>query len=615
MCGIAGIYSFGKNTNQFTAYLNNCMHTMHHRGPDDNGTWTNERNYSAAFVRLSIRDVSLNGHQPMVSNCGKYVISFNGEIYNANSFVPQLLSKGVNFKSHSDTEILLYALIHFPLQEVLNSIDGMFSFAFYDNEKDELILARDKMGIKPLYIGYGEGYFIYSSQYDHIINVSFIKNNSINYTSLENYLKYGYLIAGEAIVHNTFTVPNGHYIIANKSGYTITKYYNFLPAHFENSKNDSEEIFRSSVQSQLVSDVPVGTFLSGGIDSPLINYWANASHKLDAFTIGNENKLYDESFYAKTYAKQMGLKHYYREIGENDFLNLINDNFKAFSEPFADFSSIPTMLVAKTAREHVTVILCGDGPDELFWGYDRNVNFTQKAALFSKSKLNLAFKKIKDNRSISKRYFTSPNLFSFYAQSLQLYGVEYWMNKVYKYSSAKNHFYLLPPGEYNAPVNLETSMQMVRWLEMNLHLQRILLKVDRSAMYYSVEARVPYLSNSVLNYAATLNYTDCIEGSNGKNNIKKIFRQKFNPQWADKKKQGFLVPMHEWINHTIKDDIYETLLNMPAELSDAFDKKQLKNLLDEHTQNGKHKDSDGFIWAIYSLAKWHSIHRKSGVLQ
>ncbi len=615
MCGIAGIYSFKNKTESYHAYLDKCTLSMKHRGPDDKGFWTNGENYSAAFVRLSIRDTSINGHQPMVSACGNYVLSFNGEIYNSDNYITALKNKGVEFKSHSDTEVLLYALIHFGLQKVLKEFDGMFAFAFYDINKNELILARDRAGIKPLYIGFSSDYLIYSSQYDHIINADFIKNNPVNYDAITAYLQYGYMVAGEAVIENTFVVPQGHYISINSEGYNIKKFYDFSCTKTFLNNNGTENIFKTSVQSQMVSDVPVGTFLSGGVDSALINFWARELKLVQAFTIGNETAEYDESFYAKQYAQKIGVQHHFKTITEVDFLALINDNFKAFTEPFADFSSIPTMLVAKMAKEYVTVILSGDGPDELFWGYGRNVQFPRKAQLFHQPQWKLLLQKLTSEKNIAKKYFSAPNLSSFYSKSLELYGAEYWLGKVCRQPSNHNNLYQQLPEEYVDPENIYTAMQMVRWLEMNIHLQRILLKVDRSTMYYSLEARVPYLSNAVLDYALSLNYTDCVADGQGKTNMKIMLKEKVPAAWVEKTKQGFLVPMGEWINKEIKNELYDTLLNMPDELAVAFDKTQLKKMLDAHVNGTKHKDSNGFIWGVYALVKWHSLHRNSISLQ
>lgn len=613
MCGLAGIYGFKQSTEAYADYLGKCTASMRHRGPDDKGFWQKD-NYAAAFVRLSIRDLSLNGHQPMLSACGNYVLTFNGEIYNSDNYIQTLTGKGVVFKSHADTEVLLYALIHLGIERVLDEFDGMFAFAFYDINANKLIIARDRIGIKPLYIGYSDDYLIYSSQYDHIINVPFIKSNTLNYTAIGTYLQYGYMPGGDAVVNKTFVVPQGHYVEADVNGFSIKKYYDFYNKGSVYKGPDAEQLFETSVKQQLISDVPVGSFLSGGVDSPLIAYWANKSAPIQTFTIGNEDPAYDESFYAKEYAKKLGVTQHFKTITEGDFLGLLDNNFKAFTEPFADFSSIPTMLVASMAKDKVSVILSGDGPDELFWGYDRNVSFPAKAGLFHKSKLSLLVQKLA-GQHISKRYFQVKDLSSFYLKSLQTYGAEYWLPKVYKADIAINNFYNTIPAKYINPTETETAMQMARWLEMNVHLQRILLKVDRATMYYSLEARVPYLSNSVLDYAAQLSPQQCIAGKQGKYNMKQMLLNIFPEEWVMKKKQGFMIPMVKWINNDIKKDIFDTILNMPQELAAAFNRPQLENMLNRHVEGKKYSDSNGFIWAVYALAKWQSLHRNADVLK
>lgn len=616
MCGIVGIYSTKGSTEKYTTYLNKCMLSMKHRGPNDKGFWSNESSYSAAFVRLSIRDLSINGHQPMVSLCGNFVLSFNGEIYNSSSFINELKAFDVQFKSNSDTEVLLYALIHLGLNRVLNEFDGMFAFAFFNVTSNELIIARDRVGIKPLYIGVNKNYVIYSSQYDHIANIDFIKDNSLNYNSIGNYLSYGYMIGGEAIIKNTFVLPQGHYALVNTNGLIIKKYYDFSTSSIIVRQDlSAEELLAASVKSQMVSDVPVGTFLSGGVDSPLINFWASETQRVNAFTIGSEDPYFNESSFAKMYAEIIGVEHHFKTITESDFLNLLDDNFKAFTEPFADFSSIPTMLVSKMASEHVTVILSGDGPDELFWGYDRNIQFSEKAKLFHQGKLQLAFQKLKGNKQISKRFFTCPSLSSFYLKALQTYGAEIWMKKVYKQHHDYNQLFFQIPEELINPKDEITYMEMVRWLEMNIHLQRILLKVDRATMYYSLEARVPYLSNTVLDYASSLKFSDCIKEQQGKFNVKEILAKKVPEETVFKKKKGFGVPMKDWITKGIKSDVHDTIMNMPSELAFAFDKLALEKMLQNEYDVNNQNSANGFIWAVYALVKWHNQHRKSNQLQ
>ena len=614
MCGIVGVFSYKCRTEKYNTYLSKCCKSMKHRGPDDSGLWYNNENYSAAFVRLSIRDLSLNGHQPMISACGNFVITFNGEIYNSNNYVAELKKLGVHFKSNSDTEVLLYALIYFGIEKVLAEFDGIFAFSFYDVQKNKLFIARDRVGTKPLYIGFNNDFIIYSSQYDHIINIDFIKNNSLDYQSLGNYLSFGYILAGEGVIKKTFSLPQGHYLETTNDSFLIHKYY-----EFDEKKNISisnvEALFEEATISQMVSDVPLGTFLSGGVDSPLINFWANKKQQVKAFTIGNETDELDESYYAKAFANKIGVEHHFKKITENDFLQLLEDNFKAFSEPFADFSSIPTMLVSKMAKEHLTVILSGDGPDELFWGYNRNVIFPNKATLFNQGKLSLAVNKILGKGNISKRYFTADSIAHFYLQSLQIHGAEASLPKVYLEKIVNNKIFSLLPERLQQPKNMNDIMQMVRWLEMNIHLQRILLKVDRASMFYSLEARVPYLSNAVLDYASTLNYSDCINENQGKVNMKRILETKVDKEWVYKKKKGFDIPMRQWNQNEIKQDVYETILNMPTELACVFEIDNLENILQNEYDASNKNSNYGFIWAVYSLVKWHQNHRNSSILK
>ena len=267
---------------------------MQHRGPDSNGIWQSN-NYITGFVRLAIRDVSESGSQPMVSSCGKYCITFNGEIYNADDFKQELLQKGVTFKSTTDTEILLYALIHFGLDFVLQHFDGMYAFAFYNTMSNELIIARDRLGIKPLYIGFnGKNDVIFSSQYDHIINYDEIAKEPLDASVIASYLQLGYVAGGLGIVNNTQMLPHGHYVKINQLGYAIQQYYHVVHSNERNDTQLTEQAILSSVESQLISDVPIATFMSGGVDSSLITLLANQIKPLTAFTISTGEATTDE---------------------------------------------------------------------------------------------------------------------------------------------------------------------------------------------------------------------------------------------------------------------------------------------------------------------------------
>ncbi len=588
---------------------------MYRRGPDSNGIWQN-KNYTAGFVRLSIRDLSENGSQPMLSQCGNYCLTFNGEIYNSDNYKSELRAKGVQFRSTSDTEVLLYALVHFGVDRVLREFDGMFAFAFYDQQKNELLVARDRVGIKPLYIGTTATDVIFSSQYDHIINYQSIKNNGLDYAALGNYLQLGFVPDNSGVVQNTFLLPHGHYATITSNGVDVSRYYFFTNSSNHGGFVNEEELYRQTVNEQLVSDVPVGTFLSGGVDSPLLSWWANQQQEIHAFTIGNQGDILDETDNVKQYAKAFGIKSFIKQITEKDLLDTLDDNTKAYSEPFADFSSIPSLVVSKYARQHVKVVLSGDGPDELFWGYERNMRMLQQGPLFFQSKTTLLLQYVSSRISGTKRFsnfsrfLKSKSFTDFYYRSLFTFGGDAWIKKIFKHDIQEPYFLKTIRANFErGNGDVETIMSNVRELEMNLHLQRILMKVDRASMFHSLEVRVPYLSNTILDYSAGLRYSDCVKDGIGKYNLKKMLMNKVDPSLVLKQKKGFLVPMRNWLRNEIRTDVTDKLMHMPSELNDHFNRKQIELLLKKHMV--KQVDYSGIIWALYSLVNWHQQHRNA----
>lgn len=615
MCGIVGIYSFKKNIQHKEAYLRDCLMSMRHRGPDSDGIWGHQ-NYITGFVRLAIRDLSPSGNQPMISECGNYCITFNGEIFNAEKFVQQLKQRGVHFKSTSDTEVLLYSLIHFGKDFVLREFDGMFAFAFYNVLANELLLARDRVGIKPLYIGFNkQDDVIFSSQYDHIIRYDNLRYEGINQQAVGNYLQLGYMSPKQGIIKNTIILPHGHYATITNSGFHIHQYYLYNSTHTKNEleKGVTESLIEDVVKSQLISDVPVGSFLSGGVDSSLITLKANQVQTIQAFTIGTNDPNTDEKAAAAWFANKFNIEHHIKSITEVDLVNTIDANFKAYSEPFADFSSIPTLLVAEHASKKVKVVLSGDGPDELFWGYQRNLKMLKKASIFYTSDfnklINFSLGKLKlQNATVDKRMLFSRSFANYYYKSLFTYGGDIWISSIFKEKPSINFFQSLLDNLYSK-ATYDDTLNIVRDIEMNIHLQRILLKVDRASMFHSLEARVPYLSNPILDASIFSNAKNCIQNNVGKYNIKTILAKSTGEDYVFKQKKGFLIPMHLWIRDTLSKDVTESILNMPTELADAFDLVALKKLLNAHMKNGE--DFSGIIWAVYALVKWYNYHRVS----
>jgi asparagine synthase (glutamine-hydrolysing) len=612
MCGIVGIYNFKKKEPEFN-YIKWCLTTMKHRGPDDEATWHNNKNYTAGFVRLSIRDLSSNANQPMLSDDGNYCLSFNGEIYNTKYLQRVLLPYRTNYKSSSDTELLLYALACLGIDKTLEIIDGIFAFAFYDLRADKLILARDRVGVKPLYLGISDEGIVYSSQYDHIINHDYFKNESLSDTSVATYLSLGYMPENDGIINKTRFIPHGHYAVIEKGCINFKCYYQYSFKPGVESKDNFEEIFAKVVAEQLVSDVPVGTFMSGGVDSTLVSYFANQKKRIHSFTIGVKDNAMDESADAAKFADIFHTEHSCKYIGDHDFQKLIGDNIAAFSEPFADFSSIPTLLVSAFAKEKVTVALSGDGGDELFWGYPRNRKALNVIPLYLRSRagrrFDLVCSKLKNYALTDvSRHWNHTDFFDFYYSTLFTTGAITEVPIICKTGVTKIFFFKELIKNLNGQQkDISCLMNIVRKMEMDIHLQRILLKVDRASMFHSLEVRVPFLSNAMLQHSLSYSYKNCIEGTQGKMNLKKSLIKKTGEELVIKPKKGFSIPIDDWIRTRLKNEITEKLMDMPPHLSTFFRKEKLRNLLNSHL-NGT-QSMGWFIWSVYTFVQWDSMHR------
>ncbi|WP_153799460.1 asparagine synthase (glutamine-hydrolyzing) [Foetidibacter luteolus] len=611
MCGIAGIYHF-KRKEPDLHYMNWCLSTMRRRGPDASGIWHNQQNYTAGFVRLSIRDLSANGHQPMLTDCGNYCISFNGEIYNTGQLQQLLKPYRSHYASTSDTEVLLYALMHLGIDKTLQEANGIFAFAFFDVRKNTLVLARDRAGIKPLYVGVSSNTVVYSSQYDHVINHPEFKAETWSSSSVANYLSLGFMPDGEGVINNTWLFPHAHYAVVQNGTFTTSCYYSYPAVSGAASSQSMEECLQAAVSNQLVSDVPVGTFMSGGVDSTLVSYYANSRSRISSFTIGVQNSGMDESADAEKFAAVFNTVHSCRFIEPADLLALIQDNARAFTEPFADYSSIPTLLLSAFARQKVTVALSGDGGDELFWGYPRNnkalnlIPFYRNSLLARRATLLLS--KLKSSKAMDlSRHWNQRDFFSFYYSSFFISGALQQLPSICRAEPSEPFFlkeFFKTANQYNEADEL---MNAVRKLEMDIHLQRILLKVDRASMYHSLEVRVPLLDNTMLNHSLSYGYKECIVNGNGKMNLKRLLSEKSDESWVMKPKKGFIIPIDEWTRNVLKKEVQEKIMDMPQHLSMFFNRGNMHRMLNRHF-NGQ-ANLGWMVWAVYSLVVWDNIHR------
>ncbi len=617
MCGITGMYLYKRNCLQ-QDYYNRCLTTMRHRGPDSQCLWDNGENYIAGFCRLAIRDLSPNGNQPMLSDCGHYCISFNGEIYNTGELANALRPYRTSFKSTTDTELLLYALMHLGADATLQITDGIFAIAFYDVRQNSLLLARDRLGIKPLYIGECAEGIAYSSQYDHIINHPYLKNTSLNAHAIGSFLSLGYVPENFGAFSNTKLLLHGHYYIVQNGSIQQHRYYEYPLTTGYQQNHALEETLYNAVQSQLVSDVPLGTFMSGGVDSTLVTWYANRQRQINSFTIGVKDHHLDETDAAQQFADIFNTNHHQKFIHPQALLGLVDENTRAFSEPFADFSSLPTLMLSKFTKEKVTVALSGDGGDELFWGYPRNNTALKNIALYkhgprTRKGILLARKILNKKGFTLARHWGEKNFIAYYYHALFITGAQHWMPSIFKAEAYEDYYYTTI---HNTNASLLSSdedyMNVVRKLETDAHLQRILLKVDRASMYHSLEVRVPLLSNKVLDMSGGYNFKECLQGGVGKINLKLALIAKTNRDLVMRPKKGFVIPMAEWMRGELKADVTQKILDMPPHLAAFFNRGETEKLLQQHMAG--EADWGWFIWAMYSLVNWDAYHVNNKML-
>ena len=618
MCGIYGEYFPNNLLSKKEQFLKaNDLNT--NRGPDMSGYWTDSNSVQLGFRRLSIMDVSDNGNQPMVSKHQKYAMVFNGEIYNFNVLKQELLSRGYTFKSESDSEVLVNYFECFGIQKTLDVIEGMFAIGLYDIANKSISLIRDFAGIKPLFYSYDQGNVVFGSRYDQVAKHNNSIDNAIEQEVLKTYLKMHYIPAPYGILEDTFQVYPGECVNIDSKG-KLSKYiyWEFPALSEEDLISDKEEALqfldsklKESVKDQLEADVPLGTFLSGGIDSPLVTSYAKASKdNLKAFTIGSDSKVHDESEDAKTYASLIGVDMLLEKMVASDAKKILKDCMLNLQEPFADYSIIPTYELTKNASKSFTVMLSGDGGDELFFGYERfhsvakNFKFTwlpHKLRYLAYGVDKLLFKNkhmnsciLSDTLSDAHKGLHSRTNTSILEKVFpSMVGIDEKTLPFYKYSEklTKNQF-----------------LHEMRKAEFYGMMQKTLTKVDRMSMANSIEVRVPFLQKKVIEAALKIHPKLSLKKSQKKLILKNLLRKLVPNSPIDNKKRGFSVPLSKWLREDLKDDISEGIFEDSFTQKFGVDKAILMKIWKEH-QEGK-KDHKWFLFTIYSLQQWHENLKK-----
>lgn len=643
MCGILGALS-SKNIDLLNDAVEKGCRSLNHRGPDGSGIWMNkDAGIILGHVRLAILDVTVAGNQPMKSHCERYYVVFNGEIYNHLALRDKLdIIKNNHWIGHSDTETLLACISEWGLDKTLELITGMFVFALWDCETKHLYLARDRFGEKPLYYGWIKDNFVFGSELKALKEFPFWEN-SIDKNALTLFLRYNYIPSPHSIYKNIWKLPAGTYLKiseknqADQSCDNLIKYWDASkvteqaiqnPLKFKDDAEaiDSlENVLEKSVKSQMLSDVPIGAFLSGGIDSSLIVALMQKQSvaPVETFSIGFNDNNYNEALYAKDVARYLGTDHFELIVSSSDALNVIPKLPLIYDEPFADSSQIATYLLASLTSREVKVALSGDAGDELFGGYTRYFH-SQNIIDSLKRVPNVAKSVILGIENHIPKEFTNKiidNLSSFFSKKNQIsYSNKY--NRFLKSLKSINEIDIYnellaywDPSEIlisqldgkvdnsTIPLSLHPFEQMMLFDTINYLSDDILVKVDRAAMASSLETRIPFLDPKVYEFSWRLPLHYKIRCGESKWILRQLLYRHVPENLLDRPKMGFGVPIDSWLRGPLKDWAADLLDDKKIRQQGLFKPEIISKKWDEHISGKRNWHFQ--LWTVLMFQQWY----------
>ena len=647
MCGFAGFVLDHKPNFDSNNVLQNMIDVIGHRGPDDEGIWHDStESVFLGHKRLAIMDLSDAGHQPMDSYDRKLTIAFNGEIYNHLELrykLKKCLPNNFCWRGGSDTETLITAISLWGVEEALNSSIGMFAFALWDHQKQELILARDRMGEKPLYFGRVNGAFAFASELKSIAAYPGF-NMSVSKTSLRDYLKYNYIPAPASIYEDIYKLMPGSYAVFSKSHPIKFKTYWSSKKVFlsggENQFHDTskalsslENYLNEAISSQMVADVPLGAFLSGGIDSSMIAALMQRQSKepIKTFTIAFQDSFFNEAPFAKEVANHLGTDHHEILVTDKEVKEVIPKLGKMYDEPFADSSQIPTHLVCKAARQAVTVALSGDAADELFGGYNR---YTWTPSIWKKFSwipfplrkilgfliramphqildllgilFNIALPKNKKIHRFSDklhkmaaRLETSKTLDDFCHHLALVWQNPEEIINMRNYSAKHSE----DEQSIDSALKLNDEISQMMYDDMLTYLpDDILCKVDRAAMSVSLETRVPFLDHRLVELSSRIPINMKIREGEGKWILREILYKYIPKKLIDRPKAGFAIPIGEWIRGPLREWADNLLAPDKIMAQGYFHSEPIQKIWKEHLSGDY--DWTPRLWGILMFQSW-----------
>jgi asparagine synthase (glutamine-hydrolysing) len=620
MCGISGIVYRDRQRSVSLGDLKRMCSTLIHRGPDDEGFFV-DGNAGLGMRRLNVIDL-MTGHQPISNEDKRIWIVFNGEIYNYPELRSELEKRGHRFSTRSDTETIVHAYEEYG-EDCVNKFNGMFAFALWDRTNQRLVLARDRLGVKPLYYFLNDRCLVFGSELKAILEYREIPRN-IDFEALNTFLTFEYIPAPLSIFKDVKKLLPGHLLILQDGEVSIRRYWDLHFSPLQGSEKDYAatlyDLLKDSVRMRLVSDVPLGAFLSGGIDSSTIVCLMSETmdRPVKTFSIGFDDPSYNELRYARMVARHFGTDHHELTL-KPDIVNLVRDLIERLDEPLSDVSIFPTYLVSRLARENVTVVLSGDGGDELFAGYEWYV--ADKIARY----YHVLPAVMRDRwipKAISclppsprkKGFINKLKRFvegSVLSDSLQHFRWNIFLTEaekglLYSEDLKKSVDHLDPCSHFTAYLNAFKNADRL-WQEQFADIKTylvddILVKVDRMSMANSLEARTPYLDFRVVEFVAGLPSHLKLNGLNTKYLLKRCMTGKLPQEILNRKKEGFSIPMKNWLRHEIRPLMQEVLSTKQIEENGFFNPRHVEKLKSDHLQgiaNHSHQ-----LWSLIIFEMW-----------